>query len=554
MDQTRTLYRLGIEQYGRGELDAALRSFQQHIAANPTDHNGYICIGVILEAKDRLEEALDFYCKAVALRPDPKYHHLIGSAYQKLRHLGKTKQEAEHYASAIRLQPDFADAWHSLAGLHLYQGDYDESIRTAKCAIDLKIDEPRYYHTLALAHFFRGDDRAARDQMTKSNELAIARWDQQLDGQPQRPQRRWFADPHRKSEIFSEQTGAQYGQPTPNVLGDSPWTLPSLIYQQQQVYQITLHNVCVEGLHGIVYDDEHVYCSQHVMIQGLWRFFTEAPRRHPRESITVPKLASIHQPDATNYYHWTVECLTRLLLLQDQLNSDDSLTVLVPSANAPPFVDESLKLLRLEPSRRLPNQADRRRRYFAQQLCYIDWRQPLSAAPTNELAAAWYPPREGLRRLRRKLAEPHPAAEARTLVIYTSRSDSKQPRHIENEMMLVEALQHQIGDRLVVFVGDNMPMTEQIDLFRRAHLVIGPHGAALTNTLFCAPGTRVVEFPVVPPVLNHFAHLAMALDLDYWLVPQISTHYQGHYTIDTQNLHWILKVVEHLMSRPTQSP
>lgn len=39
-----------------------------------------------------------------------------------------------------------------------------------------------------------------------------------------------------------------------------------------------------------------------------------------------------------------------------------------------------------------------------------------------------------------------------------------------------------------VFVGNEQTVAEAAMLFERAVLVIGPHGAGLTNALFCKPG------------------------------------------------------------------
>ncbi|MEM1281777.1 MAG: glycosyltransferase family 61 protein, partial [Cyanobacteria bacterium P01_H01_bin.152] len=118
-------------------------------------------------------------------------------------------------------------------------------------------------------------------------------------------------------------------------------------------------------------------------------------------------------------------------------------------------------------------------------------------------------------------------------------------RCVQQEEELIAVLHNLLGERLVVFTGQQ-PLSEQIDIFRQAGLVIGPHGAGLTNILYCRPGTRVVEFPVVPMRLNQFAHLAAALDLEYWIVPTVTTHYQGTYTLDSYNLKDVINLVKQL--------
>ena len=62
-------------------------------------------------------------------------------------------------------------------------------------------------------------------------------------------------------------------------------------------------------------------------------------------------------------------------------------------------------------------------------------------------------------------------------------------------------------------------MADAIQLFARARLVVGPHGAGLSHTLFCGPGTAVVEIAFMrsPPMM--FWHIAAALRLHYALAP-----------------------------------
>jgi hypothetical protein len=40
---------------------------------------------------------------------------------------------------------------------------------------------------------------------------------------------------------------------------------------------------------------------------------------------------------------------------------------------------------------------------------------------------------------------------------------------------------------------EKLSVQEQADIFSSANVVVGAHGAALTNLVFCRPGTRVVE-------------------------------------------------------------
>ena len=55
-------------------------------------------------------------------------------------------------------------------------------------------------------------------------------------------------------------------------------------------------------------------------------------------------------------------------------------------------------------------------------------------------------------------------------------------------------------------------------LFQRAVLAVGPHGAGLSNLIYCEPGTYVIEGLCNPPHLN--------------MCFQWATHILGHLTME----------------------
>ncbi len=74
--------------------------------------------------------------------------------------------------------------------------------------------------------------------------------------------------------------------------------------------------------------------------------------------------------------------------------------------------------------------------------------------------------------------------------IYVSRNDAKL-RRVANEDRLWPILE-QRGFQRVILKG--LPMSRQVQFFRKAQAVIGPHGAGLAHTAWCKPETKVIEF------------------------------------------------------------
>ena len=96
--------------------------------------------------------------------------------------------------------------------------------------------------------------------------------------------------------------------------------------------------------------------------------------------------------------------------------------------------------------------------------------------------------------------------------IYVARTDAEN-RTAQNEAELIDHLDRE-GVRIIV--PGSLSVAEQIAAFRAARLVIGPHGAGLSNIAFCQPGSFVYE--LLP---RHYPNscvnrLAQSVGINYW--------------------------------------
>jgi capsular polysaccharide biosynthesis protein len=109
----------------------------------------------------------------------------------------------------------------------------------------------------------------------------------------------------------------------------------------------------------------------------------------------------------------------------------------------------------------------------------------------------------------RALFDVAPRSPSRRLLL--SRADMTY-RRIANEPELAELL---CARGFEVLVPGRLPFAEQIAAFRDASHIVGPHGGAFGNLLFCAPGTHVLE--TFHPQYGTWAYamLAAPLGLDY---------------------------------------
>jgi capsular polysaccharide biosynthesis protein len=100
-------------------------------------------------------------------------------------------------------------------------------------------------------------------------------------------------------------------------------------------------------------------------------------------------------------------------------------------------------------------------------------------------------------------------------LVYISRNESSM-RRVLNEDDVVPILR---GLGFDIIRPGEMPLAAQIDRFRNARVIVAPHGAALTNLIFCRPGLTLIEiFPRGGVHGSMFLRIASHLDFDYYFV------------------------------------
>ena len=111
-------------------------------------------------------------------------------------------------------------------------------------------------------------------------------------------------------------------------------------------------------------------------------------------------------------------------------------------------------------------------------------------------------------------AEPAGAMDARRRRRDLCRTHRRARNRVaENEAELIDLLERQ-GVRIVV--PGTLSVAEQIAAFRAARLVIGPHGAGMSNIVFCQSGSFVYEMLPRDYPNAAFNRLAQAAGVNYW--------------------------------------
>ncbi len=131
--------------------------------------------------------------------------------------------------------------------------------------------------------------------------------------------------------------------------------------------------------------------------------------------------------------------------------------------------------------------------------------------------------------------------------IYISRTQAKKRKMI-NEEAIIDWLK-QYDFEIVHF--EQMSVLEQANCMAKAEVVIAPHGSGLTNLVFCQPGTKVIEI-LSPNWLNScYWMLSQTCQLDYFCLvgeasvnnPENFDQYQDYY-VNIQKLQQLIKLAE----------
>jgi hypothetical protein len=198
-----------------------------------------------------------------------------------------------------------------------------------------------------------------------------------------------------------------------------------------------------------------------------------------------------------NYYHWMAQSIPTI---------DWSLRTLPPaqfailSGHLNKWQEEALSILEYD---RVPRFAiDRGRNYSIKSIDYCDFQNGGSSFEVSRVAAATF---------KRMAAAAMDQSPAEADIIYVARPGTTR-RIAVNEAEVVKLLE---AEGILAVDPGLRSVSRQINLFGKAAAIIGPHGAGLTNIVFCRPGTIFNELLPAHYLNPCFTRLAQAGSLTY---------------------------------------
>lgn len=301
---------------------------------------------------------------------------------------------------------------------------------------------------------------------------------------------------------------------------DSSWADPII----PETFVLTIPKGKVYSTDGIV------LANDRLIKELLWRW--SFLRSNPLDLHSLPKceyvdgkVAVIAQEGHSNYYHWMVEVLPRLAMLEERNVSYDRLYVSTHS----PFMRQTLSLFGVNPEKIVE----------AQPNTYIE-AQELIVPSAPSLSC--YTPKWIVEYLRDKLipqAEQNFSKQIFSKKVFVSRKKASY-RRILNEDEVFSMLEP-LG--FVRYNLEDLTILEQVHLFHHAEMVIAPHGAGLVNLVFAQPKAVIVEL-YQEHEDDTFWYLSQILGLKHYCIKTTDFKKGGGYTDTIIPLSIISDIIE----------
>ncbi len=237
-------------------------------------------------------------------------------------------------------------------------------------------------------------------------------------------------------------------------------------------------------------------CSKHDPTRHeLWQL-----EQLPEVKKISGKVAILSSLSAHVYYHWMIDVLPRLDILKQSGLDWGEIDYFVVNSLDKPFQRETLQLLEINTAKVI--ESDQTPHIQAEQLLVPSFPGHLDWVPESTINFL----RQSFLDIDSSLTINYPAR------IYISRARAKY-RQVINEAKIT-ALLKQKGFQVVHL--ETMSVREQAALFAAAKTIIAPHGAGLTNLVFCSPQTQVVELFSPNYIRSDYWMISHALGLEHY--------------------------------------
>lgn len=247
------------------------------------------------------------------------------------------------------------------------------------------------------------------------------------------------------------------------------------------------------------------------------------------KSVNIEKGIWICDSWSGNYYHWYMDCIPRLLMAENYL--EDHVVIIPERFKSYSFIKESMALLGKEVIFVRPK---------------INYKVSEILLPSRIGDIGQYRI-ELLIKLKEKFVKDEDRIVGKRKVFIMRRP--AKARNIVNKDALIEIMN---GFQYEIHYFEDYDLLKQIDIIKKTKILVGIHGAGLTNMVFMPKGGTVLEFrngEDGSKLVNCFFTLAAELGLNYYYTTNKSTDRlmnKGDFDIDLIKLRETLEVIDQI--------
>jgi len=170
LDVIATVYNnLGYALQHRGDLEAAIDSYQQAVRVKPDFHEALLNLGLVQQISGDFNSAISSYKNAIKIKPD--YEEAYYNMGRALQDKGDLEASVECYRVVIEKRPDSADALNALAAALQLNGDLDAAVDTYNQTLKISPSYVEAYNNLALALQAKGNTEASISSCQRALEI-----------------------------------------------------------------------------------------------------------------------------------------------------------------------------------------------------------------------------------------------------------------------------------------------------------------------------------------------------------------------------------------------
>jgi len=260
------------------------------------------------------------------------------------------------------------------------------------------------------------------------------------------------------------------GSAHPHLLSSNPAERPDLWLAKLKDAYVHGPSVAITTNNGSLISDVSIEWGKTAQNHGIMRrFILRKPNQLPGRSVVLGCTGG------NTYHHWMLDVLPRIRIIKEAGYDINDFDHVILNDTKSHFQRETLEVMGINASKckLLKNKI----RYQCEEL-YL----PSLSAPLG------HPSIENISFIKERILTYHSAKKADRMVLVGR--EPGQSRQVSNWSKLKKTLRD-IG--FVEYFPATLSVVDQARLFGEAKVVVGVHGSALTNLIFCQRGTRVIE-------------------------------------------------------------